>query len=234
MHLLIYLLLIPGQLAAQDPADFPDELQTRALKATVRVHNPAKKTEGSGVIVGRTGTFVYVLTAYHIVTGADGIEVTVFAEKSDSKVRKIYRNGRVVAKSADLRDLALVRVLADEKTLSVLPICPIGETPKTDGFPVLALGCSAGQAPTPIVHNALGKKKVRQKADGEMAYFWESPGTVVKGRSGGPVIDKRGYVVGICSGTSDGKGYFTHVDEIHRFLKKNAFSWLADVEKGPG
>ena len=231
MLLLTCLLLIPGQVTAPDPADFPEALQTRALKATVRVHNPTKKTEGSGVIVGRTGTFVYVLTAYHIVTGADGVEVTVFAEKSDSKVHKIYRNGRVVAKSADLRDLALVRMVADEKTLSVLQICPVGEAPKTEGFPALALGCAADEAPTAIVHNGLGKKKVRLKADGEMAYFWESPGTVVKGRSGGPIIDKRGYVVGICSGTSDGKGYFTHVDEIHRFLKKNAFSWLADVEK---
>jgi S1-C subfamily serine protease len=56
---------------------------------------------------------------------------------------------------------------------------------------------------------------------------------VAKGRSGGPLIDQRGFVIGICSGTSDGKGYFTHTHEIHRFLKQNAFDWLADKDTRP-
>ena len=225
-------LLIPGQLGAQVPADFPEALQVRALTATVRVSNPGKKIEGSGVIVGRTGTFVYVLTAHHVVAGADGVEISVFAEKNDAKAHKVYRNGRVVAKSADLRDLALVRVLADDKLLPNLPICPVEGMPKEDVVSTLATGCSAGQGPTAIVHDAVGKKKVRKKADAESAYFWETAGTVAKGRSGGPLVDKRGFVIGICSGTSDGAGYYTHIQEIHHFLKENVFDWLADKEAG--
>src|ERR1019366_5534275 len=106
-------------LAAQAAADFPDELRARALAATVRVCNPAEKKEGSGVIVGRTGSFVYVLTAHHIVTGADGIEIFGFPRHGDPKASKIYRDGQVVAKAADLRDLALIRIRTDDKMLSI-------------------------------------------------------------------------------------------------------------------
>src|ERR1700724_3101306 len=78
-------------------------------------------------------------------TGQMGRTLSVFSSLST----------RSRAKSADLRDLALLRVLRDEKTLSVLPICPVGGTPKTDRFAALALGCSAGRDPTAIVHNTL-------------------------------------------------------------------------------
>ncbi len=232
MLVFVCLLLDPGQLPTQRPADFPAELQVRALAGTVRVYNPLKKTQGSGVIVGRTGGFVYILTAHHIVTGADGVEITVFTEKSDPKAHKVYRGARVIAKAADARDLALVRLQADDKTLSIVRICPRGATPKADGFPALALGCSADQGATAVVYDALSKKKIRRKADTESAYFWESAGAVVKGRSGGPLIDQRGFVIGICSGANDGKGYYTHTEEIHRFLKQNAFDWLADEDAG--
>src|SRR4051812_20094515 len=84
MPLLACLLVTTVHALAQESADFPEELQARALAATVRVHNPAKKREGTGVIVGRTGAFVYILTAHHIVTGADGVDITVFGDKSEA------------------------------------------------------------------------------------------------------------------------------------------------------
>ena len=200
----------------------------------MRVVNPAKKSEGSGVIVGRTGALVYLLTADHVVAGADGVHVSLFAEKNDAKASKTYRNGRVIARSADRRDLALVRIAMDEKTLSVLRVCPVGAAPPIDHFPGFATGCSEGQAPTGVEYSTLIKRKAREKGDAESAYFWEAPGTITRGRSGGPLIDRRGLVVGICSGTNDGKGYYTHVDEIHRFFKQRGCDWLAEkAEIGP-
>ncbi len=209
---------------------YPNRFKRAALAATVRIYNPGKNSEGSGVLLSSTGPFVYILTAHHIIAGADEVQITIFAAKDGAKAPKVYPHGRIVARSADIRDLALIRVPASENMLTVLPICPAGGLTKADGFPALALGCDS-QGPTAIACNALARKKVRLKADGEIGTFWETPGTVKKGRSGGPLINERGYIIGICSGTSDGKGYFTHLDEIHRFLRKNAFSWLADPEK---
>ena len=51
----------------------------------MRIHNLAKKTEGTGVIVGKQGPFVYILTAYHIVQDADQLEIDVFSEQSYPK-----------------------------------------------------------------------------------------------------------------------------------------------------
>ena len=231
MLMLTWLLLLPAQIEATDSADFPKKLQIRAVTATVRIHNRATKIEGSGVIVGKQGPFVYILTAHHIVQGADQLEIGVFSEQSYPKPAAVYRGAKVVAKAADIRDLALVRIVSDDKTVGVLPLCTREQNPKGDSFPALALGCALGQAPTGQINKVVAKKKIRPKGAGDPAYFWEWNDAVAKGRSGGPLIDKRGYVVGICSGTSDGKGYFTHPQEIHRFLKENVFDWLADKEE---
>jgi S1-C subfamily serine protease len=231
MFLLSCSLLFSAQLAVQEPADFPAKLQSRARMATVRVLCPAKKSEGSGVIVGRTGGFVYVLTANHIVEGADMVEIAAFSQKNE---QSLHRNCRIVAKGAGLRDLALIRMEADEKeTFSILPVCPVESVPKTDGFPALALGCSEGREPTAIVCGALRKKNVRRNGEAGAVYLWEAPDAVAKGRSGGPIIDGRGLVLGICSGTNDGKGYYTHIHDLHRFLKQNGFDWLAEKQGTP-
>lgn len=230
MVLLTCLLLLPAQIETKDSADFPKKLQVRAVTATVRIHNPAKKTEGSGVIVGRSGPFVYILTAQHLVGEAEQVDVTTFSEQSYPKADKVYRSAKVVAKSADLRDLALVRMVCDDKTVGMLPLCPVAEVPKGEGFAGLTSGCADAQAPTALIEKIVGKKKIRRKAGEESAYFWEIDNAIVKGRSGGPLVDKRGYVVGICSGTNDGKGYYSHPDEIHRFLKQNVAGWLAEKD----
>ena len=224
------LLLLLGQITVTESSDFPKQLQLRALTATVRVQNPLRKTEGSGVIVGKTGNLLYILTAQHIVKDGETVEIALYSEKTYPKIDQLYRNGRVVAQTADLRDLALVRVPTEEMSPGVLQLCPLADIPKTDGFSSLAVGCALGQAPTTQI-GTVQKRKVRQSAKGDSAYFWEWPTEMTRGRSGGPLLDKRGYVIGICSGNSNGKGYFTHAEEIHGFLKKNAFRWLAEEDK---
>jgi S1-C subfamily serine protease len=173
---------------------------------------------------------VYILTASHLVAGADRLEIAAFSRKSYPRSENVYRSAQVVAQAADIRDLALVRLATADKGLGIVPLCSVAATPQGEGFSALAVGCTQGQAPTCAVNKVLGKRKVRQKVGEQAGYFWEGNAAGAKGRSGGPLIDKRGYVVGICSGTSDGKSYFTHPDEIHRFLKQHAFGWLADKE----
>jgi S1-C subfamily serine protease len=170
------------------------------------------------------------LTAHHFVQDAAEVEITVYTEQSYPKADKVYRGAKVVARAADVRDLALIRMVADAKGLGVVRLCPLAEIPKGDKFPALAVGCTEGQAPTVAINKIVEKRKIRPKIGEDAAYFWAWNDTVAKGRSGGPLIDKRGYVVGICSGTSDGKGYYTHPQEIHRFLKQHVFDWLADKE----
>ena len=46
------------------------------------------------------------------------------------------------------------------------------------------------------------------------------------------MVDRRGYVLGIGSGVSDGKGFYCHTADIHRFLKENGLMWLYEEQPG--
>lgn len=226
------MLLIAGLLLAQietvESADFSAAQQRKAVTAAVRVANPAQRKVGSGVIVGRTGAFVYVLTAAHVVADNRGLEISTYSEADYPRASAVYRDAKVLAASTDRADLAVLKFTAEDKSLGMQPLCPAESKPKTEQFPCLVVGCLKGEPPTLQVDRVAGTKKAKD-ASGEVV-FWECPRASPQGRSGGALINARGHVVGVCSGVSGGNSYFTHIDEIHRFLRKNALQWLAEEE----
>src|SRR5262245_45010456 len=136
------LLLVPAQVDIIQSADFSRKTQTAAVTATVRIRNVARKTEGSGVILGRKGGHVYVLTARHIVAGAGDLEITTFSIGSYPRAEKVYRSGEVVSRSKDITDLALIRIATRDAPPGSLPVCPARVVPAAKGFEALSLGCS--------------------------------------------------------------------------------------------
>src|SRR5690242_16342128 len=52
-----------------EPDSFPKEVERRALAATILIRNPGANMEGSGVLVGNSGSLAYFLTAAHVVRG---------------------------------------------------------------------------------------------------------------------------------------------------------------------
>jgi S1-C subfamily serine protease len=223
MFCLAGLLLLPAQV---ESADFPKERQTAALAATVRVANLSQKAVASGVLLGRKGSFVYVLTAHHLVGRGDRLEVATFTASSSPRPSRVYRSVQVVARAEDMRDLALLRVVTDDPMPGTLALCPARLLPEEMGFKALSVGCTGGEAPTCVVDEVAGKKLARRENEEKAAAFWEVDRKQPEGRSGGPLIDRRGYLLGICSGTNKEKGYFTHPDEVRAFLVDNGFDWL--------
>jgi len=70
------------------------------------------------------------------------------------------------------------------------------------------------------------------KPDGTKHVFWEGQEASVVGRSGGPLIDRRGNLVGVCSGKSGGKGYYVHLDYVYEALDREGLTWVyADEPK---
>jgi len=218
--------LLLGQLETVESPPFSKELQTNAVLATVRVVNLSRDSEGSGVILGRKGAFVYVLTADHVVEKADHLEVATFSASSYPKPRKVYRSVRVVARAGDTRDLALLRLVTDDPMPGSLSLCPARLVPRRKRFKALTVGCGEGEAPTCQVDEVTGKKLVRRHPGGKAASMWEVAGKQLEGRSGGPVVDKRGSLLGVCSGTNKEKSYFCHVEEVRAFLRGSGFDWL--------
>jgi S1-C subfamily serine protease len=216
-----------GQIPVTDSADFSKDKQIAAITATVQIKNPEKNLIGSGVVIGRSEPFdVYVLTAHHVVQGSKRLEVAVFSKDSYPKPKSTFDRVTIVADEPGPADLALLRVSTSEAVPSVLKVCPADMVPAT--FTGLAVGCSFGRPPTTWTKKVPEKKLTLRKGRQDMSLSWEVDELPVQGRSGGPIIDGRSYVLGICSIANDQKCYFTHVDEIHRFLKSNGFRWLIE------
>jgi hypothetical protein len=224
---LTWLLLLGGQIETVDSTVFSKEVQKAAISATVRIVNVSQQSQGSGVIIGRKGPAVYILTAYHVVDGADRFEVAMFSEKTYPRPCRVYRSARLVAKAGDMRDLALLRLITDDPVPEALSLCPARRMPERVGFKALGVGCADGAAPTCLVEEVTGKKQGRRKSESKAAEFWEVDRKSPEGRSGGPLVDERGCLLGVCSGTNKEKSYFCHLDEVRGFLQKSGFDWLS-------
>jgi S1-C subfamily serine protease len=235
---LLILVLLPaplsrGQLPTLRLADFPEELQHAAVKATVRIHNPAEKKEGSGIVIGQNATFVYVLTARHVVKGSERLEVSTFSGASYPAAATVYQSAAVVAATENRLDLALLRLATTDPVPGVLRLCPEAAGPKGATLPALAVGCDFGRAPACLRETVTRRKLALSQDRSGAALFWEAETKHASGRSGGALIDPRGFLVGVCSGSSPEKTYFTHLDEIRRFLKDAGYRWLADGDAPP-
>jgi S1-C subfamily serine protease len=223
MHAVPFLLVVFGQIPAIESKDFDKEQQKAAVLATVRVVNSRAKAEGSGVVISQSRGFLYVLTAHHLVGDAEQVEVSFYSAKSYPKPDRQVRTAPVIARAKD-PDLALIRI-ETAVPAAVLRVCPKDAVPADQDFPVLSVGCDGGP-PNCALDRVGEKKRVRRGREDAATLVWEVASAPAQGRSGGPLVDRRGHVIGVCSGASDGKGYYSHPDEIHRFLKQSGYKWL--------
>jgi S1-C subfamily serine protease len=220
---LFVLFLVPGGIDTVPSPDFSKDQQVAAVVATVRVVNPARERTGSGVVIGSEGPFVYVLTVAHVVARAEGLEVHTFSATSYPEPAHVYDAARVVARAGGLDDLALVRVLMRDRPPGTVRVCPPRLLPTEKALPVLTVGCAEGEAPTCAIDTATRKRVRRGNDTGEL---WEMKHKPDPGRSGGPLIDRRGWLLGVGSGANNDKGYGCTVEAIHAFLKENGYRTL--------
>lgn len=218
MPLWTLLLLLPGQSGLVESAQFPRELQQRALRATVRFDHG-----GSGILIHRDGPLVYVLTVSHAVKTVKQANVQVFSTESYPRVDKQYRGAEVLAQNEGA-DLALLRFVTRDALPGLLPLCPPDKAPAAGGFPGLTVGCAAGKPPTCELREVAAKKLILRPKAVKQVWCWETTEEQAQGRSGGPLLDTQGRVIGVCGGRNDGKGYYYHVDEIYAFLDREGFA----------
>ena len=223
--LLAWLTFLPAQTKPSDSSSFPRAVQEAALRATVRIVEG--EGSGNGVIVGQGGLFVYVLTAGHVVGRTERVTVQTFSIKEPRKVANIFSGAKVVARSGDDEDLALIRLAMGEAPPGVLPICP-PEKVSAGRKPFRALSCHCENETPPVCQEeeVAGKKKVRRPEAASAIPLWEVKRRPLKGHSGSALADRRGFLLGICSGASGDNGYYVPPETIQAFLKTNGYSWL--------
>ena len=210
--------------------DFPRPLQEAAVAATVRVSNPTRGKTGTGVLIHRRGPYAYVLTAAHLVGKESFVEVSTFSARSYPGPEKTYRAAEVLARDRRA-DLAVLRVATRQAPPGLLPLGPKSAAPTGKDFPVLGVGCEPNGPPTPALDVVKAARVVRKPGEEGKTLCWETATGQAGGRSGGPLLDRQGRLIGIASGVNNGKGYYVHLDEIHAFLRRNALEWLGEEKK---
>lgn len=232
------LLVLAAPPAAPNPvaagAALPADAQWGAVGACPRVATLTGMGRiGTGVTLavrnepgpdGSGGRFAYVLTAKHVVPGTEDRLVEFFTKESYPKPARSFRAVEVVREWAD-PDLALLKVkVGAADAFPTLRLAGPGERPKRFPAPALSVGCTEGAAPNCRSEVIVAKRPVRQ-ANG-VAFFWESQAPSVPGRSGGPLLDTSGRVIGLCVALQGERGYYTHLDEVLASLKRDGYEWL--------
>ena len=135
---------------------------------------------GSGVIVDADG---YILTANHVIQGADEIKVTL----SDKREFK----GKIVGSDA-MTDVGVIKIEAKD-----LPSIKMGDSGKLRvGETVLAIGSPYGltQTVTTGIVSAVGRANV---GIADYEDFIQTDAAINPGNSGGALVNVRGELVGI-------------------------------------
>ena len=230
MSICVLLLLAVGQSGQVESKDFSKEAQAAALRATVKVVNVTRNRDASAVIIKQEPKFVYFLTAAHVARADDKLEIQTFTAESYPEAAEKYKSGEVIARDTE-RDVAVLRLATTDTMPGALPLCPPKKVQDDKGFPALSTGCGGGKAPLCQIETVRRKVKVQRPGDKDTTLVWEIAAAPANGRSGGPLVDKRGLVIGVASGVNDSLGYYVHIDEIQRFLKRNALERLYEEER---
>jgi serine protease Do len=135
---------------------------------------------GSGVIVDPKG---FILTANHVIQGADEIKVTLYDKREFT--------GKIVGTDA-MTDIGVIKIEADD-----LPTIRMGDSSKLRvGDAVLAIGTPYGlsQTVTRGIVSAVGRANV---GIADYEDFIQTDAAINPGNSGGALVNVRGELVGI-------------------------------------
>ncbi len=162
---------------------------------------------GSGIIVGQSDTELLIATNYHVIEGADSLEVQ-FVDDSTAEAA-------VKGTDSDM-DLAVIAVqLSDitSDTLSAIKVATLGDSDAlTVGEPAIAIGNALGYGQSVTTGVISAVNRTIELDDTTTGTFIQTDAAINPGNSGGALININGEVIGINSNkiggtTIEGMGY---------------------------
>ena len=167
---------------------------------------------GSGVIISPDG---YILTANHVVAGADEIKVAIDGDKNEYTAKVIGADPPT--------DVAVLKIDA-----TGLPAVTLADSDQLEvGDVVLAIGnpFGVGQTVTMGIISGLGRHGYGINGVGGYEDFIQTDAAINPGNSGGALVDTEGRLVGINtwiatqSGGSEGVGFAVPVNMARRVME---------------
>jgi serine protease Do len=174
-------------------------------------HSHKAESLGSGVIISPDG---YILTANHVVEGADEIEVNVAGSKKNYTAKVIGTDPPT--------DVAILKIEA-----TGLPAITLADSDLLEvGDVVLAIGnpFGIGQTVTMGIVSALGRSGLA--GFNQYQDFIQTDAAINPGNSGGALVDAEGRLVGINtaiisrSGGNQGVGFAVPIDMARRVVER--------------
>ncbi|WP_029233540.1 S1C family serine protease [Butyrivibrio sp. VCB2006] len=191
---------------------------------------------GSGIIVGQNDTELLIATNYHVIEGADSLEVIFNDDSTLSAVVK--------GTNSDM-DLAVIAVMLDDissDTMNNIKVATLGDSDALVlGEPAIAIGNALGygQSVTTGVISALNRQV--ELDDGSTREFIQTDAAINPGNSGGALLNLQGEVIGINSNkiggdTVEGMGYAIPISAakpiIEQLMNEETKIKLSDEERG--
>jgi S1-C subfamily serine protease len=203
------------------------EQRWQLLEATPRLVGSGGTA--TAVVVGRVNDDLYLLTSEHVVRNSSDLKLEFFDRTSWPKVARTVPFG-ITLETFPVPDLAVVKFpMLKGQTHPAARLATRETRPKRFPADGLSIGCTNGKPPT-VEDTVIGAKRLTRRAtNDEIAFFWETEQVPVPGRSGGPLFDASGRLIGICAATTSGKGFYTHLDEIQAALKQRKLGWLLEA-----
>ena len=173
---------------------------------------------GTGFIIREDGLIV---TNNHVIQGADGIQVQL-TEKAD----KLY-DAKVIGFD-ERSDIALIKITPDGK----LPVAALGTSKDLEvGEWVAAFGNPYGHGHS--MTKGIISSKGREIGEINKIPLLQTDASINPGNSGGPLVNTKGYVIGVNSAIdarAQGIGFAIPIDEVKAIIPQLEKS--GRVEKG--
>lgn len=190
----------------------------RQRRQNQQAEKPRPYGLGTGFIIREDGLIV---TNNHVIQGADGIQVQL-TEKSD----KLY-DAKVVGFDART-DIALIKITPDGK----LPVAALGSSKDVEvGEWVAAFGNPFGHGHS--MTKGIISSKGREIGEINKIPLLQTDASINPGNSGGPLVNTKGYVIGVNSAIdarAQGIGFAIPIDEVKEIIPQ--LEKTGRIEKG--
>ncbi len=175
---------------------------------------------GSGIIVGENESELLIATNYHVIEGADSLEV-IFTD--DTTVEAVVKG---TDSDMDLAVIAVMLTDIDSDTKDTIKIATLGDSNALKlGEPAIAIGNALGygQSVTTGVISAVNRDV--ELEDGNTQTFIQTDAAINPGNSGGALLNLQGEVIGINSNkiggdTIEGMGYAIPISVAQPIIDK--------------
>ena len=146
---------------------------------------------GSGIIFDRDSENIFIVTNYHVVTGASSVRIRI-GESADIKASFVGSNPE-----ADIAVISVSIKNVKKAGVSVISIASFGDSDKMQvGDPVIAIGNALGEGT--IVTSGIVSAMNKEVSINELLLtVIQTDAAINPGNSGGPLININGEVIGI-------------------------------------